>query len=50
MVCLVAGDPTAVEIVKPVLYTIGRATIVIGEDVAQGTLTRRVLVMSMVRY
>lgn len=39
MVCTVAGDPTAIKVVKPILDSLGRATIVIGEDVTQGELS-----------
>jgi len=36
LVSCIAGDLGAIEYVKPILGTIGRATIVVGKDVSQG--------------
>jgi len=38
MVNTVAGDMDAIAYLKPILESIGRATIVVGEDVSQGML------------
>ena len=35
-VSCIAGDLGAIEYVKPILDTIGRATIVVGDEVSQG--------------
>jgi 3-hydroxyisobutyrate dehydrogenase-like beta-hydroxyacid dehydrogenase len=42
MVCIVAGDAESVAYVKPILDSLGRATIVVGEDATQGKLVSRV--------
>jgi len=36
LVSVIAGDPEAIEYVKPILNFIGRETIVVGGDVSQG--------------
>ena len=36
LVSVIAGNPEAIEYVKPILNYIGRETIVVGSDVSQG--------------
>jgi len=36
LISVIAGDPEAIECVKPILNFIGRETIVVGDDVSQG--------------